>query len=194
MPLHMTDNSQRKAALPLSSAKELIRKGDWISMDGTLNHMTTIYIQQDDRILLLYRIGSSEVAPCWCGIGGHFEKEELNDAKACVLRELYEELGVPESDLLRLRLKYVTLRLRKGQIRQIYYFFADLKPGASVRLSSDEGIPKWFHLDELSGLEMPFTARYVLQHYLETGQTDQDVYCGTAVPDGVRFTPLREFN
>ena len=89
-----------------------------------------------------------------------------------MLRELYEELGVPESDLLHLRLKYVTLRLRKGQIRQFYYFFADLKPGASVCLSSDEGIPRWFHLDGLSELEMPFTAKYVLKHYLETGQKD----------------------
>ena len=88
----------------------------------------------------------------------------------------------------------MTLRLRKGQIRQFYYFFADLKPGASVCLSSDEGIPRWFHLDGLSELEMPFTAKYVLKHYLETGQKDQDVYCGTAEPDGVRFTPLREFN
>ena len=56
------------------------------------------------------------------------------------------------------------------------------------------GIPRWFHLDGLSELEMPFTAKYVLKHYLETGQKDQDVYCGTAEPDGVRFTPLREFN
>ncbi|HJC23458.1 MAG TPA: NUDIX domain-containing protein [Candidatus Eisenbergiella merdavium] len=162
-------------------------------MDGRLNNMTSIYILQEDKILLLYRIGSREVSPSWCGIGGHFEKEELNDARACVLRELYEELGVPESDLSDIHLKYVTLRLRKGRIRQNYYFFAWLRPEASVRLSSDEGIPKWFRLDELDGLEMPFTAKYVLRHYLETGRHTSDLYSGTAEPDGVRFIPLREF-
>lgn len=45
------------------------------------------------------RIGSKVVEPSWCGIGGHFEKTELNNARACVLRELYEEMKIPESAL-----------------------------------------------------------------------------------------------
>ena len=32
------------------------------------------------------------------------------------------------------------------------------------------GIPRWFHLDGLSELEMPFTAKYVLKHYLKRGK------------------------
>ncbi len=64
----------------------------------------------------------------WTGsAGGHFEECELNDAQACVLREMKEELGIDEEDIEGLSLRYITLRRTKGEIRQNYYFFADLK-------------------------------------------------------------------
>jgi 8-oxo-dGTP diphosphatase len=90
------------------------------------------------------RIGSRIVSPSWCGIGGHFEIEELNDPKACVLRELEEEMRLTEDDLYNLRLRYITLRLKNNEIRQNYYFFADLKDGVDVKLECDEGKPNWF--------------------------------------------------
>ena len=50
-------------------------------MQGKLRNMTTIYLFREGKVLMLYRIGSRVVLqPSWCGIGGHFEKEELNDA------------------------------------------------------------------------------------------------------------------
>lgn len=51
-----------------------------------------------------------------------FEEFELNDAKACVLREMNEELGLCEDNIRNLSLRYVTLRRTKGEIRQNYYF------------------------------------------------------------------------
>ncbi len=37
--------------------------------------MVSLYLMAGDRMLLLYRIGSRVVkSPCWCGIGGHFDK------------------------------------------------------------------------------------------------------------------------
>lgn len=48
-------------------------------MSERLRNMTSIYITREDRMLLLYRIGSRVVAPSWCGIGGHFEEAELNN-------------------------------------------------------------------------------------------------------------------
>ena len=59
--------------------------------DIKLRNMTSIYISCGTKILLLYRIGSRVVPPSWCGIGGHFEPDELNDPRTCVLRELEEE-------------------------------------------------------------------------------------------------------
>lgn len=55
-------------------------------MDGQLRNMTSIYITNEDKLLLLYRQGGRVVNNVWIGsAGGHFEKEELNDAKACIL-------------------------------------------------------------------------------------------------------------
>lgn len=70
-------------------------------MDGKLRNMTAVYITCAGRMLLLYRQGSRIVNNLWVGsAGGHFEEFELNDARACALREMEEELGL-KSCLLR---------------------------------------------------------------------------------------------
>ncbi len=128
-------------------------------MTAKLRNMTSLYIFKGDKALLLYRQGSRVVNDMWIGsAGGHFEPEELNDAKACVLRELNEELELAEKDLSHLELRYVTLRRCNGEIRQNYYFFADLKDEVDVNFHSSEGISRWFDLSELNSLEMPFTS------------------------------------
>ncbi|WOC33178.1 MULTISPECIES: NUDIX domain-containing protein [Caproicibacterium] len=93
-------------------------------MDGKLRNMASIYLTKGNQMLLLYRQGSRVVNNVWVGsAGGHFENFELNDAKACVLRELYEELSVTESQIEDLQKRYITLRRTKEEIRQNYYFF-----------------------------------------------------------------------
>lgn len=93
-------------------------------MDGKLRNMTAVYLAKKDKVLMLYREGGRVADHVWTGsAGGHFEKEELNDAKACVLREMEEELGLGSDDIEGLTLRYVTLRYTKGEIRQNYYFF-----------------------------------------------------------------------
>ena len=94
-------------------------------MDGKLRNMTSLYLKHENKMLLLYRIGSKAISDSYTGTaGGHFEKDELNDARACVLRELYEETGTTEQEIDNLSLRYVTLRLKNGEIRQNYCFFA----------------------------------------------------------------------
>ena len=88
-------------------------------MDGKLRNMTSLYLVDDSGILCLYRIGSRVANQKYVGsAGGHFEPCELNDARACVLREMQEELGLTESDVEGLRLRYITHRLTGGEIRQ----------------------------------------------------------------------------
>lgn len=162
--------------------------------DGALRSMTSLYLFQGERILLLYRQGSRVVNEVWiASSGGHFEPEELNDARACVLRETREELGLSAEDLAGLRLGYITLRRIGGEIRQNYYFFAELKREPEVGLVSDEGRLQWFSFEELSTLPMPYTARYVLEHYLSKGRREKKLYAGVADADGVRFLELTEF-
>ena len=85
--------------------------------DTKLRNMTAIYISRGSEMLMLYRIGSRVVEPSWCGIGGHFEQTELNDPKACVLRELFEEINLGENDFENLQLRYVTLLLLRYAAR-----------------------------------------------------------------------------
>ena len=62
-----------------------------------LRNMTGIYLSCKGQMLLLYRQGGRVVSNQWvASAGGHFEKEELNDPEACVLRELREELNLSE--------------------------------------------------------------------------------------------------
>lgn len=164
-------------------------------MDGKLRNMTSLYLRQGNRLLLLYRIGSKVIPDSYTGsAGGHFEKEELNDAKACVLRELYEETGLMERDIDKLSLRYVTLRLKNNEIRQNYYFFADLVDVEKV-ITNNEGNLKWFQMEELleKMSEMPFSAHYVVKHYIEIGKDTNALYAGVATESGVAFTEMKEF-
>ena len=162
-------------------------------MNGKLRNMTAIYLLKGDRILLLYRQGGSVVNNVWTGsAGGHFEPEELNDAEKCVLRELQEELGLTINDIDGLTLRYVTLRSTKGEIRQNYYYFAELKDEVDEQLSSNEGTCKWFYMNELTDLDMPFTAKYVVEHFVKEGRFTSQLYVGVTNVEGVEFKEMQE--
>lgn len=167
-------------------------------MDIKLRNMTSIYISKGDKMLLLYRQGGRVVSDVWVGsAGGHFEEYELNNPKACVLRELKEELGLLEEHLKDMRLRYVTLRRTNGEIRQNYYFFAELNDAVDAELekmlSSNEGRLKWFDKSEVKSLEMPVTAKYVIEHYLDVGSKDDKLYSVITTLDGGQFCELEEF-
>lgn len=162
-------------------------------MNGKLRNMTAVYLIKKDKVLLLYREGGRVVNNVWTGsAGGHFEEFELNDAKACVVREMEEELGLKSEDVEGLTLRYVTLRYTKGEIRQNYYFFANLKEGVNEELQSNEGFCKWFPIDEISSLEMPLTAKYVVEHYCSVGCMTEKLYVGVTTNQCVDFMELSE--
>ncbi len=163
-------------------------------MDGKLRNMTSVYLSKGEKMLLLFRQGGRVVNNVWVGsAGGHFEEFELNDARACVLRELEEELGIKESEIENLCLRYITLRRTKGEIRQNYYFFADLKEDVDEELESNEGISKWFAYSELEALKMPYTSKFVIEHYLKIGRTTKEMYVGAADGEKLVFTGMPEF-
>ena len=109
------------------------------------------------------------------------------------MREMNEELGLRKDDIQNLSLKYLTLRRTKGEIRQNYYFFAMLKDEVIDDLVSNEGELKWFPLNKLNELEMPYTARYVIDHYCSVGQYSDKIYTGVANENEVIFLELPEF-
>ena len=163
-------------------------------MVGKLRNMTAIYLFKGDNVLLLFRQGGRVVNNVWTGsAGGHFEESELNNAKACVLRELNEELNLDENDIDNLSMRYVTLRRTNGEIRQNYYFFANLKENVTDDLCSNEGDVKWFPEKDIGILEMPYTAKYVMEHYCVTGRFTDKLYVGVTNEKGVEFIELPEF-
>ena len=162
-------------------------------MDGKLRNMTSVYLTGEKGILCLFRIGSKVANNKYIGsAGGHFEQDELNDARACALREMQEELNLTEADVDDLKLRYVTLRLKNGEIRQNYYFFGKLK--TDKPLESTEGELRWFSYEEAEDLQMPASAKYMLLHYLREGRYNRQLYAGITEDGNTRFVPLMEFD
>ena len=161
-------------------------------MDGKLRNMTSLYLYDEAGILCLYRVGSRVANNKYVGsAGGHFEKEELNDARACILREMQEELGLIESDVEDLRLRYITHRLTGGEIRQNYYFFGRLKE--NKQLASKEGTLRYVPYEQIPSLEMPISAKHMILHYCDVGRYDDLLYGGITEKEGTSFVPMREF-
>ena len=162
-------------------------------MDGKLRNMTSLYLTKGESVLCLYRIGSRVANQMYIGsAGGHFESDELNDARKCVLREAWEELGIQEEELLDLKLRYITLRLKNGEVRQNYYFFARLRE--ERELTSTEGQLHWIKFDEIPALKMPSSAKHMILHYLNQGRFDDKLYAGVSESWGAHFAPLAEFD
>lgn len=163
-------------------------------MNFPLRSMTSVYFTWQDQILLLYRIGSRVVTiPAFCGVGGHFEPEDRNEPLACAQREVYEEIGLTPQAYAPLALCYVTLRLKNGELRQNYYFFAELNRPLDPLPACTEGTLVWSSFDALCEKPMPFTAKAVLAHWLKNDRRTDTLFTGAAQPDGVVFTPMREF-
>lgn len=158
-----------------------------------LRPMTALYLLRGDQVLLLYRMGSSVISDSYTGAaGGHMEADEYRSPRACVLRELREETGLTEADLTDLRLRYITLRNKNGEIRENYYYFARLNDDVSVQ-DSNEGRLEWHALSALDGLPMPVTARHVIDHYLAAGRFDDKLYGGITSGGRTVFNELDDF-
>ena len=161
-------------------------------MDGKLRNMTSVYLTGEQGILCLYRIGSRVANNLYVGsAGGHFEQGELNDARACALREMREELGLTEADVADLKLRYITLRLKNGEIRQNYYFFGKLI--RDRKLESTEGTLHWFTYEEAEFLHMPASAKHMMLHYLKVGRFDEHLYAGITDEAGTKFVIMKDF-
>lgn len=162
---------------------------------GKLRNMTAVYLRKNGKFLLLHRIGSRVIGNSYTGTaGGHMEEAELNNPRACVMRELEEETGLRERDVENLKFRYITLRLKNGEVRQNYYFFGELAEHVDAeKLTSNEGELKWFDISEVENLNMPHSAKYMMLHYIKTGQYTDYLYGGITTENSVEFTELKEF-
>lgn len=162
-------------------------------MNPTLRNMTSLYFLREEGLLCLYRVGSRVANNKYVGAcGGHFEESELSSPENCVLREMQEELGLSQEDISDLTLRYVTIRYMGQEIRQNYYFFARLT--GEWELKSTEGELRFFTWEELKSIDMPVSARHMMDHFLDEGRFTDFLYCGTTEPGGTRFTRMQFFD
>jgi len=158
-------------------------------MEIKLRNMTGVYLTRGENFLLLHREGGRVVNNVYTGsAGGHFEESELNDPAACALREMREEISVTEDMISGFKLRYITLRRTDGEIRQNYYYFAELKDSVTRELESNEGRLKWVPFDKALSLEMPFSARFMVEHYLNIGRFSDELYAGVISGDKMVFS------
>ena len=161
-------------------------------MNPTLRNMTSLFFLEEEGLWCLFRQGSRVANNKYVGAcGGHFAESELTSPEDCVLREMGEELGLTPEDIEGLTLRYVTLRYMGHEIRQNYYFFARLKE--KRQLSSTEGQLRFFTWQALETIDMPVSARHMMDHYLKTGRFTHDRYAGITEPGGSRFVRLIHF-
>lgn len=161
-------------------------------MNPTLRNMTSVFFATEEGLLCLYRIGSKVANRKYVGAcGGHFEEWELRSPESCALREMKEELGLLPEDVEDLTMRYMTVRFINGEIRQNYYFFGRLK--GERKLTSTEGELHFFTWKELETVDMPLSARQMIDHYLSVGRFDHKRYAGITEPGGARFVELQSF-
>ncbi|MDF2942875.1 MAG: hypothetical protein K0S01_1733 [Herbinix sp.] len=176
-----------------------LHKEEYYQQETVLRNLAAIYLRYHNQILMLKRIGSRIFDnPVWVGTGGgHLEQEELNHPQKCMLREIEEETGIKENDIQGIALKYITLCNIKGEVRQIYYYFAEFKEKPIVTPMSNEGELQWVDIDKLFNLEMPFTASECLKHYFSKGKEGNSFYVAAVTnKDGkpaMNFTELLEY-
>ena len=122
-------------------------------------------------------------------VGCSMDSSELGEY---VRREMQEELGIRESQVADLKMRYITYRLKDGEIRQNYYFFGKLKE--NLPLKSAEGRLEWIPYDGFEDLTMPVSAKHMILHYLKQGRFDDKIYAGVSEHWGANFAPLGEFD
>lgn len=147
--------------------------------------MTSVFLIRDDRILLLYRVGSRAIADSWVGIGGHVDPNEIRDPTRAALRELEEEVGIRPDQICDLALRYVSLRDSGEELRLTYYFTATLPSATPSPTDCTEGELRWFDIaPSTANLPMPPTASVALKHWISHGRHDNLLRSVVMASDG----------
>ncbi|MBP3965114.1 NUDIX domain-containing protein [Paenibacillus lignilyticus] len=139
--------------------------------------MATVFLFNDNHVLMMKKTGS-RLYPheFYSGLGGHLEPNELNDPKTACLREIEEESGISDQNIHELKLGYVLLRVKEGEIRQQFVYFGRTSDRQYV--PSEEGELMWVEEGELLNLRTSKIIHFMLQHYFAHRHSDE-VMVGT---------------
>lgn len=112
-------------------------------------------------------------------IGGHIEQEEISDPKRACLREIREETGLIDEDLIEFTQRYIILRLKQNrEIRIHYIYFGTVREGSKL-VSINEGQFAWVTLETVLEENITDTTKEVIKHYMDKGNETNQVYVGS---------------
>lgn len=148
----------------------------------TVSHYTTLFLLFDGAWLLLKRSPDKRLLPDrYTGLGGRVEADELVDLRRSVLRELFEETGLGESDLEHLTLRRMLTHNRPGEpLTVLFYYTAELKRYALPDCT--EGTLHWTLPEAFAELDIIETTAQVLPKLAEdvNKPPEQSVRLGVA--------------
>jgi 8-oxo-dGTP diphosphatase len=125
------------------------------------------FLIKDDHFLMMKRSDTRKFYPgVWGAVGGHLEPHEINEPRVACLREINEETGLREDDLLSLDLRYIALRRRGEEIRLLYTYIGHAKTFA-YEGKTDEGTLHWIRREDVLNRELSFAHQQVLAHYMD---------------------------
>lgn len=139
--------------------------------------MTGAFLFNNDDVLMLKRSSTKKIAPgLWSCVGGHVEAHEFNSPAISCFREIAEETGILQDEIIDLTLRYILLRQKEDELNQHYIFF-----GHSLSrnvINCDEGELHWVKTSELSNLQMTTSLGLMYEHYQQNPESD-NIWTGT---------------
>jgi 8-oxo-dGTP diphosphatase len=154
-----------------------------------IRQMATAYLFKGNQVLLIKKSGSRLYdSEFWSGLGGHLEANELNYPRHACFREIYEESGIDESEVMDLKLRYILFRIKENEIRQQFVYF-----GSTAKkdlLVSEEGELFWISIDEIMNLNLSRINKYMIEHYLEN-QEREEIIVGTITINDEQETEIQ---
>jgi len=137
--------------------------------------MVGAFLICQNKVLLMKRNMDKKIAPgLWSCIGGHLEPEELRNPRkidhiSAIYREIKEEAGISQAEILDLNLRYIATRIdyTENEIRMVYYYFG--KVGREFEPPyCNEGVLRWvdINIKDIIDLPMSFSVKEIIKHWI----------------------------
>lgn len=163
---------------------------------NSIRTFAAAYILHGDAWLMLKRSPTHPLFPnTWAPVGGHVEVQDNCSPIHAVWRELAEEANLLPSEVTNLRLKYITLRIKGQELRQLYLFFGQTR--RTLFAYCREGELHLVHESQVLLRPLGAVNKLTLEYHFARGAAQTEVMVGVVhVARGlpsVAWSPLQDW-